>query len=67
MTTAQLLAQADLIGRSGCAHFWTKVTRTEVAGRTASGLPELGKAELVGFVCMLCRAVRGGTSPQEAK
>lgn len=67
MSAAAQLKQAELIGRRGCAHFWTKVTRSEVAGRAQSGLPELGKAELVGFVCLLCRAVREDTSPEETK
>lgn len=41
-----------------CEHSWTLITRTEVVGRSASGLPLLSKGERIGYVCLRCRAAK---------
>jgi hypothetical protein len=59
MTTAQApQKQLELIGYLGCAHWWTRVSRTEVVGRTPGGLPVLGPRKPIALLCLMCRAVR---------
>jgi hypothetical protein len=59
MTTAQApQKQLELIGHLGCAHFWTRISRTEVVGRTPGGLPVLGPRKPIALLCLMCRAVR---------
>lgn len=52
-----MIAQVELIGRSGCAHFWTLVTRIQVTKRP-DGMPNLEEPQRIAYVCLLCRAVR---------